>query len=55
MFAGDRTAPIAECEAELAAGTQAQLEAFFLPLAEKYGLPVCKQSKHARARALMEE
>lgn len=55
LFAGDRTAPIAECEAELVAGTSEQLEAFFLPLAEKYGLPVCKQSKHARARALMEE
>lgn len=55
LFAGHRTAPIAECEAELAAGTAAQLEAFFLPLAEKHGLPVCKQSKHARARALMQE
>ncbi len=55
LFAGDRTAPIAECEAELAAGAPEQLEGFFLPLAEKYGLPVCHQSKHARARALMEK
>lgn len=55
LFAGDRSAPIAECEAELAEGTPAQLEGFFLPLAEKYGLPVCRKSKHARARALMKE
>ena len=55
LFAGQRTAPIAECEAELTSGTPEQLEAFFLPLAEKYGLPVCKQSKHARAKALLEE
>lgn len=54
LFAGENAAPIAECEAELAEGTAAQLEAFFLPLAEKYGLPVCRKSKHARARALME-
>ena len=54
LFAGEHTAPIAECEAELAAGTAAQLEAFFLPLAEKYCLPVCSKSKHARARELME-
>lgn len=54
LFAGENTAPIAECEAELAEGTAAQLEQFFLPLAEKYGLPVCHKSKHARARALME-
>lgn len=54
LFAGERRAPIAECEAELAAGTVEELEAFFLPLAEKYGLSVCRQSKHARARALME-
>lgn len=55
LFAGARTAPICECEAELLSGTAAQLEAFFLPLAEKYGLPVCKQSKHARAQALRGE
>lgn len=55
LFAGERTAPICECEAELVSGSAAQLEAFFLPLAEKYGLPVCKQSKHARAQALRGE
>ena len=54
LFAGERTEPIAECEAELVSGTAAQLEAFFLPLAEKYGLPVCHRSKHARAKALMD-
>ena len=55
LFAGERTAPIAECEAELAAGTAQQLEAFFLPLAQQHGLPVCHQSKHARAKVLMQE
>lgn len=55
LFAGERTAPIAECEAELVSGTAQQLEAFFLPLAAKHGLPVCHQSKHARAKALMQE
>lgn len=55
LFAGERTAPLAECEAELTEGTAEALQAFFLPLAERHGLPVCRASKHARAMALRPE
>lgn len=52
LYAGTDTAPIREMEAELEAGTPALLTEFFLPLAERYALPLCHTSKHARALKL---
>lgn len=53
LYAAGNTAPLCELEFELKEGSAEEMLAFAKQVAEAYGLPEEKKSKHARARELM--